>query len=103
MQGAPQDRIESALATTCASLRPEHRKMDAKGYASSAVIHLPCHAEVFMASSLSNSPLGRTPRGSCNRLLLRRVLGRFIPPVRVFRKDKVLRRVLRRERSIESA
>ena len=55
--------------------------------------------------------LGCTPRGSCNRTLLRRVLRRFSDskcflegfldskkaPVRVFSKDKVLRRVLRRE------
>ena len=59
--------------------------------------------------------LGRTPRGSCNRTLLRRVLRRFSNSkcflegflegaCKVFfSKDRVLRRVLRRECFIEGA
>ena len=54
----------------------------------------------------------RPPRGSCNDTLLRSVLRRFSnskwflegfleSPVRVFSKDKVLRRVLRREPFLE--
>ena len=62
--------------------------------------------------SAFSTKIRRTPRGSCNRTLLRRVLRRFFnskcflegflegakAPVRAFSKDKVLRRVLRRER-----
>ena len=43
----------------------------------------------------SGTTIGCTSRGSCNIMLLRRVLRRRL--VRVFCKDKVLRRVLRRE------
>ena len=58
--------------------------------------------------------IGCTPRGSCNRTLIRRVLRRLFKSksflegflegaCKGFRKDKVLRRVLSRERSLEGA
>ena len=67
-----------------------------------------CLAAIFAPrhQSVSSGPLGR---GSCNCTLVRRVLRRFSRrvlrrrPVRVFSKDKVLRRVLRRERFREGA
>ena len=50
---------------------------------------------------MRTATLGRTPRGSCNRTLLRRVLGRRL--VRVLIQTEVLRRVLGRGGVIQGA
>ena len=68
----------------------------------------------LQGSGLDKLGLGCTPRGSCNRTLLKRVLRRFSNSkcflegflegaCKGFGKDKVLRRVLRRESFIEGA
>ena len=103
--GKPQEtagnsrKSQEAISTPFSRLVSPNQRCPSRG----APGMVPLHNRRFIS-------LGCTPRGSCNRTL-RRVLRRFskskcflegflegAAPVRVFSKDKFLRRVLRRER-----